>query len=318
MYSPTTRLLTVLELLQAQAGIKGTELARRLEVDGRTVRRYIERLQEMGIPVEAERGPAGAYRLRRGFKLPPMMFTDGEALALTLGLMAVRRQHLPFEQAAIEGALAKIERVLPEGLHAQARALQEAISFHVGRPPVPTDPACVTALSESVWQRRRVRMRYATWHGQASERDFDPYGIVVTEGHWYVAGFCHLRGDLRTFRLDRIQALSPVEAGFERPAGFDAVAHVLHGLTMGPDIEPVEVLMRAPIEVVQPLLSYCLGTLESVPEGVIFRRGPYHLEWVARFLLGLTFPCEVRATPALREMIRAQASAGLRMIGDSV
>jgi len=113
MYYPATRLLTVLELLQSRQRISGPELATRLEVDTRTVRRYIMMLQDLGVPVEAERGRYGSYRLRPGFKLPPLMFTDDEALALTLGLLAARKMGLTVAAPAVEGALAKIERVLP-------------------------------------------------------------------------------------------------------------------------------------------------------------------------------------------------------------
>src|SRR5690349_546301 len=116
MYSPTARLLTVLELLQSYKHISGTDLARRLEVDVRTVRRYIVTLQDMGIPVEAERGPYGAYQLQRGYKLPPLMFNDAEAVAITLGLLAIREMRFPVDVAAVEGALAKTERVMPEKL----------------------------------------------------------------------------------------------------------------------------------------------------------------------------------------------------------
>src|SRR5215475_13349935 len=116
MYSPTSRLLTVLELLQSYKQMSGSELARRLEVDTRTVRRYIVTLQDMGIPVEGERGPYGTYQLQRGYKLPPLMFTDSEAVALTLGLLAIREFRFPVDVAAVEGALAKTERVLPEPL----------------------------------------------------------------------------------------------------------------------------------------------------------------------------------------------------------
>src|SRR5207253_9212175 len=113
MYFPTTRVLSVLELLQAHQRLSGPDIAERLEVNPRTVRRYITMLQDLGIPVEAERGRYGAYRLRPGFKLPPLMFTEDEALALTLALLAARRLGLTSPAAAVEGPLAKIERVLP-------------------------------------------------------------------------------------------------------------------------------------------------------------------------------------------------------------
>src|SRR3954447_11584866 len=130
MYHPTTRLLTVLELLQTHAQMSSTELAARLEVDVRTVRRYVLMLQDLGIPIEAEMGRYGGYALRPGFKLPPLMFSNDEALALILGLLAARNLGLTAASWPIEGALAKLERVLPEALHEQTEAMQSALVFN--------------------------------------------------------------------------------------------------------------------------------------------------------------------------------------------
>src|SRR3712207_3806131 len=124
MYHPTTRVLTVLELLQSRGRITGPELAERLEVNARTARRYIGMLQDLGIPIEGERGRYGAYVLRPGFKLPPLMFGEDEALALVLGLLAARRIGLAAAAPAVEGALAKIERVLPPDLRRRIDAVQ--------------------------------------------------------------------------------------------------------------------------------------------------------------------------------------------------
>src|SRR5262245_35942873 len=129
MYHPTTRVLTILELLQARGGLSGAELATRLEVDRRTVRRYITMLQDLGIPIEASRGPDGGYRLRPGFKLPPLMLTDEEALAVTLSLIGARRQGAAADPHTIESALAKIERVLPDGLRKRLQAVESSIAF---------------------------------------------------------------------------------------------------------------------------------------------------------------------------------------------
>ncbi len=317
MYSPTTRILTVLELLQSQASLSGTALSRRLEVDSRTIRRYIVRLQEMGIPVEAEHGPQGGYRLRRGFKLPPLMFTDGEAVALTLGLMAIRDLQLPVDNTSVVGALAKTERVMPEALLAQARALQEAITFHLERTPVATRPEFVTGLSLAVQQRRQVKLSYQAWRAEISERVFEPYGIIVLEGYWYTVGYCRLRQGLRTFRLDRVQALELSETEFSRPDDFDCLNYLIEGLIRGSGQDSVEVLIRAPRSVVESKLWCCQGFLEEVPEGVIYRRSAYHLEWVALFLMSLDVPIEVRQTPALRDLIRQKAQAALQMIGEA-
>src|SRR5216684_8196197 len=145
MYHPTTRVLTVLELLQSHRQISGPKLAERLEVDIRSVRRYITMLQDLGIPIEAERGRYGTYRLLPGFRLPPLMFTEDEALALTLGLLAARKLGLTAAAPAVEGALAKIERVLPLALRKRVQAVQETLILdftHTG--PTPGSEVVVT------------------------------------------------------------------------------------------------------------------------------------------------------------------------------
>ncbi len=318
MYSPTTRLLTVLELLQSYKQLSGSEIARRLEVDGRTVRRYIVMLQDMGIPVESERGPYGAYQLQRGYKLPPLMFNDAEAVALTLGLLAIREFHFPVDVAAVEGALAKTERVMPERLYNQARGLQEAITFNVVPSPVALQTEFVAALSAAIRQRQRVLMRYQSWSGEETKREFDPYGIVYNEGYWYTSGYCHLRHDLRTFRMDRIVALEPTHHVFERPADFDTLSHVLRSLASWPGTDQVEILMKTTMERAQQVIAPAMGTLESSAEGIILRRPAYQLEWFARFLTSLDFPVRVIQTAALRDILREMATRALQMIDDQL
>lgn len=316
MYSPTTRLLSVLELLQSRRQISGSEMARRLEVDRRTVRRYIMMLQDMGIPVEAERGPYGNYQLQRGHKIPPLMFTDTEAIALTLGLLAIREFRFPVEVAAVESALAKTERVMPEKLLQQARALQEAITLHIDLPPTRVQNDFVKILSLAVQQRRQVRLSYRSWEGAESEREFDPYGIVFNEGYWYTAGYCHLRHDLRTFRLDRITALEGLDRAFVRPDDFDVLEHVLNSLFSRPGTEQVEVLMKTTLEHARQVTSPDMGTLEEAEQGVIFRRAAQHLEWVAFFLMCLDFPVVVIQPAALRETLQQMAAKAVQMVND--
>lgn len=314
MYSPTTRLLTVLQLLQSYRQMSGSEIAERLEVDTRTVRRYIVMLQDMGIPVEAERGPYGAYQLRRGYKMPPLMYSDAEAIAITLGLLAIREFQFPVDVAAVEGALAKTERVLPENLLHQVRGLQEAISFNVSPPPTLRLNDSVAKLSGAAQQRRQVFLRYQAWSGEESERFFDPYGIVFNEGYWYTAGYCHLRQDVRTFRLDRIVSLETSERPFERPADFDTLAYVLSSLALMPGTEQIEVLMETSLERARQVILPIVGTVEASEQGVIFRRSATQLEWIAHLLLTLDFPVHVIKPVELREMLRQMASRALRMI----
>lgn len=316
MYSPTTRLLTILEILQSYKQMSGSELARRLEVDIRTIRRYIVMLQDMGIPVEAERGPYGAYQLQRGYKLPPLMFNDAEAIALTLGLLAIREFRFPVDVAAVEGALAKTERVMPEKLLQQARSLQEAISFNVQLAPTPPQNDLVLPLSSAVQRRQRIRLSYLSFTGEESEREFDPYGIVFNDGYWYTAGYCHLRQDLRTFRLDRVVSLEPTEGTFERPENFDALEHVLQSLATWTDVRQIEVLMQTTLERAQEAAAKMLGTVEEVEGGVLFRRAPYQLDWVAIALIKLDFPVSILQPEELRDKVRQMAVRAAQIVRD--
>src|SRR5262245_33014705 len=171
MYYPTTRVLTILELLQARTSLSGAELAARLEVDRRTVRRYITMLQDLGIPIEATRGPYGGYRIRPGFKLPPLMLTDDEALAVTLSLIAARRQGVAADALAIEGALAKIERVLPESLRGRLQAVQAVVSFSPSPPQPQPHGEILMCLSTAAQQTRRVHLHYQS-RGEETTRSF--------------------------------------------------------------------------------------------------------------------------------------------------
>lgn len=317
MYSPTTRLLTVLELLQSHHEMSGAELARRLEVDRRSVRRYIVTLQDMGIPVEAERGPYGAYRLRRGYKLPPLMFTEAEAIALTLGLLAIRSFRFPVDMVAVEGALAKTERVMPEHPLNTARGLQQAISFYATSAPDLPQNDTLAVLSSAAQQQRQVTMSYQPWSGEARERNFDPYGIVFNDGYWYAAGYCHLREDLRTFRLDRIVALEAREETFERPADFDALSYVLNSIALMSGTRQVEVMLETTMEYAQSMIPPVLGSLEPSDRGVILRRAATQLGWLAHVLLQLDCPVVIVQPDELCDTIRQLGMNALRIAGES-
>jgi predicted DNA-binding transcriptional regulator YafY len=313
MYSPTTRLLTILELLQSHQHMSGSQLASRLEVEVRTVRRYIVMLQDMGIPIEAERGPEGAYYLRRGYKLPPLMFNDGEAVALTLGLLMMRAFQLPVEITAIEGALAKTERVMPEKLLDQVRGLQAAITFSVSSLPAQLQPGFVSILSIAMQQGKRVFLRYLSFGGDQSARPFDPYGIVYNEGYWYTTGYCHLRHDLRTFRIDRIVTLDLLDQSFERPTDFDALQHVLGALATMPGTYPVEIVLQGSMEQVRRVLLPEAGTLEETEIGIIWRREAHELGWIAHLLLHFDFPVTIRQPRELCDMMQQLAAKAIRM-----
>ena len=319
MYSPTTRLLAVLALLQTHQQMSGAEIARRLEVDVRTVRRYITSLQDMGVPVEGERGAHGAYYLGRGSKMPPLMFTNEEAVALILGLRVIREFRFPVNIVAIEGAFAKTERVLPESLLQQVRALQSSITFNMsnygGSPPPLLDDNTLVTLSTAAQERHRVGLVYRSWGDKMTERCFDPYGVVYNEGYWYTVGHCHLRQDLRTFRLDRIESIAKHDERFDDPGSLDLLSYVLSAIANVPGPYQVEVVLKTTMDMAQAHIPRYVGTLEACAEGVIMRRATPNLEWVAMLLLSFDFPVEVKQPDELRSILRRIADRANRIAG---
>ena len=314
MYHPTTRVLTVLELLQSRSRMSGAELAERLEVDRRTVRRYVTMLQELGVPIDSELGRFGGYHLRPGYKLPPMMFTEEETLALTLGLLVARRLGMTEAAPAVEGALSKIDRVLPDQLRGRVQALQGALAFTpmrgTGRP---SDPAALVLLSTAAQQTRRVWMRYRAGE-EETQRTIDPYGIVHHQGRWYVVGWCHLREDVRMFRLDRVLAVEPREnETFVRPPDFDPAEYVLYSLATLPYGWPIEVMLELSLEEARRRLPPDTGTFEAVKGGVLLRCQADNLDWMARTLIHVGCGFRVLHPPELRETLRQTARDISRM-----
>ena len=305
---PTTRLLSMLELLQTRGRIGGPELARRLEVGERTVRRYAVMLQEMGVPVEGERGRYGAYSLKRGYKMPPMMFTDEEALGLALGLLAARTLGLVGVAPAVEGALAKLERVMPEALRGRVQNLEETVSIAIARPTTPAESETLLTLAAAVGERRRVRLRYRSgWAGE-SERVVDLYGVMQREGYWYAAGHCHLRGSMRLFRLDRVLEAEMLNDTFARPAGLDSPGAVLSAVASTPGDEwLVEVLLETSAEDVRWQLPSVGLALEQAEGGTLLRCSTWSLDWIARVLAGLDCSFIVRRPEELREALERRA-----------
>jgi predicted DNA-binding transcriptional regulator YafY len=319
MYHPTTRLLTVLELLQSRGRIGGAELARRLEVDQRTVRRYVTMLRDLGIPVEAELGRYGAYRLRPGYKLPPLMFSDEEALAVVLGLLAARKIGLTVDVTSTESALAKIERVLPDALRSQVQAVSEMLTLDLRAAlDAPANTDVVVAVSVGAQTGRRVWIRYQAGGRNAdSEREIDPYGLVYRSGRWYCVGYCHLRQEPRVFRLDRVQAASLRDETFTRPDGFDSLAFVIRSVAMLPSELTLDVRIHTSLEQARRWVLPGVGVLESTEQDdVVALRGYVQdVHWMARYLAGLHWPVTILEPPELKAAIRQHAAALMTAAG---
>ncbi|MBB5207604.1 helix-turn-helix transcriptional regulator [Chiayiivirga flava] len=313
MSGPTQRVLAVLELLQARGRISGADLAREIDVDPRTVRRYIARLEGLGIPIVANRGRDGSYALVPGFKLPPLLFDDDEALALALGLRAVRAMGLAATAPAVASALAKLERVMPGGLRRRVGALDETVALELAHPVVAVDHALLSALSVAAQQRRRVRLDYRSPQGDTTTRLFDPYGLLWRTGRWYALGHCHLRRAVRSFRLDRVLAVVPVDASFARPEQFDAREHMNAAIARLPRTHPVDVLLHTDLDTARRELFASLGVLEPVPGGVRLQAQVDSLDWFAGELARLPFEVTIATPPALRDAVTGVAERCRRM-----
>ncbi len=313
MYHPTTRLLTILELLQARDMLSGADLAARLEVDRRTVRKYIMMLQDLGIPIETTRGPTGGYHLRPGFKLPPLMLTNDEALAIMLSLLAARRQGIGVEPHLIEGALAKIERVLPDSLRLRLQAVQAAVAF-VDAPTTSTPPSeRLLLISTAIQNAQRLQLCYQSREGE-TERAVDPYGIVSHWEQWYMVGWCHLRQAVRVFRLDRMLTVTREEVTFTRPADFDSLHYVLESLATAPRGWLVEILLELELAEAQQHIPLGSAVLEGCNGGVLMRLYSTDLRVTARYLFWLDCPFVIRRPPELRTVVQALAAT---MVGNA-
>ncbi|MFL6671973.1 MAG: helix-turn-helix transcriptional regulator [Massilia sp.] len=313
MTNPTTRVLAVLELLQAHGRLSGPELATRLGIDARTLRRYIATLEEIGIPITAERGRHGGYALIPGFKLPPMMFTDDEALALSVGLLAARSLGLPEAAPAAASAQAKLERIMPAQLRLRVRAIDATVQLDLARAAPPAANDALATLSSAALARQRVHLRYRAPDGTDTEREFDPYGLALRAGCWYVAGMCHLRAALRSFRLDRIVEVRPRPASFEPPAGFDTLAHLRASVAAIPRAHAVEVLLKTDLQSASTHFFDEIGTFEQAGAAVLLRGQTDHLDWFAGQLARVPFEFEVRAPLALRAALVRVAERLLRL-----
>ena len=309
MPSPTARLLDLLELLQTQPLITGREISDRLDIDARTVRRDIARLQELGIPVEGQRGVGGGYRIRPGYRIPPLMLTDEEAVVVTLGAIAAGRLGLTSSEDTVEGALAKIHRVLPDALRRQVEALETTLDFTSGATssaPVPGELALL--LGDAIRRGRRLRSRYRAFSGEESERHLSPLGLVVHSGRWYLVAYDHDRDDLRTFRVDRMsRVVLTEEEARSAPAEFDAAAHVSRSLARVPWPWQVEVLLELPLEDAAPRLSSTLAELAEADGGTLLRMRVSSLDWVAGLLAGLGCAFSIREPDELRGSVRSLA-----------
>ncbi|WP_335978293.1 helix-turn-helix transcriptional regulator [Streptomyces sp. CA2R106] len=324
MSRPTARVLTLLELLQSGGTRTVAELADRLGVDERTVRRYADHLLDLDVPVESVRGRYGGYRLAPGYRLPPLMLSDDEALAVLLGLVAGRRLGLATEAAtAGETAAAKIRRVLPARLRARLDTVLDTLALTApgGAEPAAPDSAVLLTLADAVRHHRPVAFRHTAAGGRATVRTLHPYGLVVHSGRWYVTGALVPGGEDRTFRLDRVAEARTLPGSFSPPAGVDPAERVLTGfataryryevvLRIAGSVEEVRTRLPASVAVVTKPPAARDGEPTDPDDPAGWLRVELHVErldWLPGVLAALDLPFAVERPAELRDLVAALA-----------
>ena len=303
MSKPLTRVLSLLELLQTHGLLSGAQIASRLDVDIRTVRRYITALEELGIPVLTEQGRYGGYRLVAGFKLPPMMFTEEETLAISLGLLAANQLGLAETTPSIASVQAKLERVMPKNLKRRVRAISQSASLILPKAHGAENKEDLLLLTDAAHGQQRVRFVYEAENNVAQLRDVDPYGIVFRRGHWYLVGYCHLREALRTFRLDRLCKVELLKHSFLRPAQFDAATYLNQSMQNLPRQHPVSVLLHTDMASASYYLHGLEGILQKSDEGLLMETSTDSLDWFARWLVQMPIAVTVIKPTSLWDAI---------------
>ena len=281
--STSSRLLSLLSLLQARRDWPGGELADRLEVSRRTVRRDVERLRNLGYPIESLSGPAGGYRLGAGTAMPPLLLDDEEAIAIAVGLRTAAQASVAGIEETSVRALVKLEQVLPKHLRRRVRALGDATATLPGGGPM-VDPATLTAIASACRDRERLRFDYTGRDGEGTRRLVEPHSLVNLGRRWYLVAWDGGRGDWRTFRLDRIDR--PAGAGGrcaerELPEGADAATYVAGNLSGAPARWEARVTVRCPAEELRER-PWLRGTVEPIDErSCELRVGEDDLDWLA-------------------------------------
>jgi predicted DNA-binding transcriptional regulator YafY len=317
MTETSSRLLTLLSLLQARRDWPGSELADRLQVSGRTIRRDVERLRRLGYPVDSLTGPAGGYCLRAGAAMPPLLLDDDEAIAIAVGLRTAARASVTGIEETSVRALVKIEQVLPAHLRRRVRALQSAtMTLPAGGPTV--DPQILTLIAAACRDLELVRFAYRGRDGVRSRREVEPHSLVNLGRRWYLVAWDRGRGDWRTFRVDRVTGPASTGVRFASrtlPAK-DAAAYVTQSLSAWSHRYEARVTLHTPAETIRRHVPAHWGTLEPIDaETCEYRTGDDDLNWLALRIAMLGVDFDVHEPPELGEHLMAMAGRLERAAG---
>ncbi len=308
MLETSARLLRLLSLLQAHREWSGADLAGRLGVSARTLRRDVDRLRELGYPVNASPGTGGGYQLGAGAELPPLLLDDDEAVAVAVGLRTAAGQGIEGIGETSVRALAKLEQVLPDRLRRRVGALN-AFTVPMLRGPVPdaVDPAVLTELAHLCRDAERLRFEYRGYDGTLSRRSVEPHRLVCTERRWYLVAWDLEREDWRTFRVDRITPRPPHGPRFapRRPPAEDLAAYVSQGVSTRVYATHAVVRLLVPLAEAAAHISPSAGMLEAEgPDSCLLRCGAGSLDVMVIHVVMLGFEFEVLEPDGLIEAIR--------------
>jgi predicted DNA-binding transcriptional regulator YafY len=314
-----TRLITLIMTLQRQPNQKAADLAEKLGVSVRTLHRYFGMLDEMGIPIYAERGPYGGFSLVRGYKLPPLVFTPEEAVAIYLGTSLVSEMWGRLYQESANGAMAKLENVLPDEQRneiAWARRSLVATGMHRADPSAQAPD--LEKLRRAAREHRRVDMLYqSTSKAEATQRQVDPYALVHRSGWWYLVGYCHLRDAPRTFRVDRIQSLELLSLTFPPPDDFDVHAYLEREFADQPVVRAKLRFKGEGAHIAISNRSIWDSLTENPDGGVDVILSAPDLPWLASMTISFADWVTVLDPPELREMVRAWARSVVELYDTS-
>ena len=303
----SSRLLTLLSLLQGRRDWPGGELADRLGVSGRTIRRDVERLRELGYPVESMTGPAGGYQLHAGTAMPPLLLDDDEAIAIAVGLRTAAGGSVTGIEETSVRALVKLEQVLPSHLRRRVQALQTSTLTLVAGGGPQVDPQHLTIIAAACRDHERVRFAYRARDQSDTRREVEPHSLVNAGRRWYLVAWDGDRAGWRTFRVDRLT--KPASTGMrfkprELPAK-DAAAYVSERLSSVPARYEARVTLHAGVEEVRGSRRWLGGTVEPIDDGrCLFRTSDHHLGWLAMRIAMLGYEFEVHEPPELVERLR--------------
>ncbi len=306
MANTSTRMLRLLSLLQTRRSWSGRELVERLEVSPRTLRRDVDRLRELGYPVDASRGVAGGYRLAAGAKLPPLLLDDDEAVAIAVGLRTAATSAITgIEETSVQ-ALTKLVQLLPPRLRRRVDALAAATAPAMAPRGPTVDVGTLTSLALACRDAERVRFLYTGRDGARADRVVEPHRLVALGRRWYLLAWDLDRQDWRTFRLDRVREPAPTGSRFrprQLPAA-DVAAYVEASIAELAVRYEVEVVIDAPAAVVAREVAQW-GTVEALgPERCRLRMRADDLSWPVMVLGAIDAGFEVVAPPELGDHLR--------------